>query len=57
MLAKKVFHEVGEFMENKIADAVTKSNDDNIVEQEPVEETIIPPGKREEKLNKLRRVL
>ena len=57
MLAKKVFHEVGEFMGNKIADAVTKSNDDNIDEQEPVEETIIPPGKREEKLSKLRRVL
>ena len=57
MLAKKVFHEVGEFMGNKIADAVTKSNDDNIDEQEPVEETIIPPGKREEKLSKLRRAL
>ena len=33
------------------------SNDDNIEKQEPVEERIIPSEKREEVLNKLRRVL
>ena len=42
---------------NKIADAVTKSNDDNIEKQEPVEEIIIPPEKRDEILHKLRKVL
>ena len=30
MLPKKVVHEAGEFIGNKIADAVTKTNDDNI---------------------------
>ena len=33
------------------------SNDDNIEKQEPAEEIIIPPEKREEILNKLRKVL
>ena len=33
------------------------SNDDNIEKQEPVEEIIIPPKKRDEILNKLRNVL
>ena len=40
--------------DNKIADAVTKSNDDNIEKQE---EITIPPEKREEILNKLRKLL
>ena len=44
-------------LQRKKADAVTKSNDDNIEKQEPVEEIIIPPEKKEEILNKLRRVL
>ena len=44
---KKVVHETGEFMGNKIADAVTKSNDDKIEQQEPVEEIIIPIEKRD----------
>ena len=35
----------------------TKSSDDNIERQEPVEEIIIPPEKREVVLNKLRKVL
>ena len=35
-----------EFIENKIADAATKSIDDNIEKQEPVEEIIIPLEKR-----------
>ena len=55
--SKKVVHKAGEFIGNKIADAVTISNDNNIKKQEPVEEIIIPPGKREEILNKLRKVL
>ena len=37
-VSEKVVHKAGEFLENKIADAVTKSNDDNIEKQEPIEE-------------------
>ena len=37
-------------------ETATKSNKDNIVKWEPVEEMIIPPEKREEILNKLRKV-
>ena len=55
--SKKVVHKAGEFLGNKIADAVTKSNDDNIEKQEPVEEILIPLEKRDEILNKLRKVL
>ena len=47
----------GEFLGNKIADAVTKSNDGKIVNQELVEEIIIPPEERDEILTKLRQVL
>ena len=54
--SKKVVQEADEFKGNKIADAVTKSNDDSI-EKQLVEEIIIPPAKREEILNKLRKVL
>ena len=43
---EKVFHKAGEYLGNKIADAVTKSSDDNIEKQEPVEEIIIPPEKK-----------
>ena len=32
--SKKVVHKEGEFIGNKIADAVTKSNEDNIEKQE-----------------------
>ena len=53
---EKVVHKAGEFIGKK-ADAVTKSNDDNIQKQEPVEEIIIPPEKKEKILNKLRRVV
>ena len=35
--SKKVVHNAGEYLGNKITDAVTKSNDDNIEKQEPVE--------------------
>ena len=59
--SKKVIHKIagatGEFLGNKIADAVTKSYDDKILKRKPVEEIIIPPEKREEILNELREVL
>ena len=63
--SKKVVHRTGELLGNKIADAVTKSNDDKIIkpkhviDENPrnVEEIIIPPEKREEILNALRQVL
>ena len=42
--SKKVVHKAGNIAE--IADAVTKSNDDNIVKQELVEEIIIPLEKK-----------
>ena len=55
--SKEVVHKASEIIGNKVADAVTKSNDDNIEKQEAVEEIIIPLEKREEILNKLRKVL
>ena len=55
--SKKVVHEAGEFIGNKIADAVTKSHNDNTEKQEPVEEIIIPSEKRNKILKKLRKVL
>ena len=45
--SKKVFHKAGEYSGNKIADAVTKPNDDNIESQNPIEEIIIPSPKRD----------
>ena len=38
---QKEVHKAGEFLRNEIEDAVTKSNDDKIVKQEPFEEVII----------------
>ena len=55
--SRKVVHNTGEFLGNKIADAVTKSNVNKIVKQEPVEEIIIPLEKREEIFTELRQVL
>ena len=55
--SKKVIHKAGEYLGDKIADAVIKSNNVNIEKQEPVEEIIIPPKKRGEIVNKLRKVL
>ena len=55
--SKKVIHKTSKFIENKIADAVTKSKYDKILKQEPVEEIIIPPEIREQALNGLRQVL
>ena len=53
-VSKTVIHKAIEFLENK---TVTKSNDGKIVKQERVEETIFPQEKRDEILNKLRKVL
>ena len=55
--SKKVVLKAGEFIGNKFADVVTKSHNDDIEKQEPVEEIIIPPEKRDEILNKSRRLL
>ena len=65
MPPKKVTHKAGEYLGNKIADALlskalamqTKSNDDKIEKQDPVEEITIPPENRKDILNKLRKVL
>ena len=54
---QKVVHKAGEFIGNKIANIGTMSNDDNIEKQEPVEEAIIQSEKRDEILNKLRKLL
>ena len=43
---KKVVHKVGEVLENKIAYAVTKSKDDKIGKQEPVEIIVVLPEKK-----------
>ena len=56
-VSKKVVHKIGEFIGNKIADAVTKSNDNKIVKQEPAEKIIISLEKRDEISNDLRQVL
>ena len=55
--SKKVVHKTSKFVGNKIAHAVTKSNGDKMVKQEPVEEIIIPLGKRDGILNNLRQVI
>ena len=54
---RKEVHKAGEFIGNKIADTVTKSNDDETEKQEPVEEIVIPTEKIDKILNKLRKVL
>ena len=53
--SKKVVHKAGKFLGNKTAATATKLNDDKIVKQEPIEEMIITPEKRDEILNKLRK--
>ena len=63
--SKKVLHKAGDYLRNKIADTVlsktiatrTNSNDGNIEKEESIEEIAISPEKREEILNKLRKVL
>ena len=51
--SKKGAHKAGEFIGNKIEDVVTKSNDDKIVKQEPVEEIIIPPEKKRRNIRQI----
>ena len=46
--SKKFVYKADEFLGNKILNAITKTKDDNIEKQEPVQEIIIPLGKREE---------
>ena len=59
--SKKQSNKAGEFIGNKIGDAVTKSNNDKIVklDENPrnVEKIIIPIDKRDEILNKFRKVI
>ena len=43
--SKNVVSKAGEFIGDKVTDAIPKSNDVNIEKQEPVEEIIIPPEK------------
>ena len=54
---KQVVHKPGEFLGNKIADTVTKLNDDKNVKKKPVKGIIIPPEKKEGILNELRQEL
>ena len=49
--SKKVVHKTGKVFGNEIADAVNKSNNDKTVTEEPFEEIIVAPEKREEILN------
>ena len=44
--SKKEVHKTAEFIENKISNAVTKSNSDNIDKREPIEELIFRPEKK-----------
>ena len=63
-LVNKVAETTGEFIGNKIEDAVAKSKNDKIVKQKTaigensrnVEEIIIPPDKREKISNELRQL-
>ena len=54
--SKNVVHKASEYLANKIADGVTKLNDDNIEKQEPVK-SVIPPEKRKKVFNKLIKLL
>ena len=58
---KKVVHKAGVYFGNKIADAVTKSNNDTVVKPDEnprnVEEIIIALRKRDKILNKSWKVL
>ena len=59
--SKKVVHKTSEVLVNKTTDVLTKSNDDIILKPDEnprnVEEIIITPEKRDEIINKLRKVL
>ena len=51
--SKKIVHKAGEFLQNRITNAVTNSNEDKVVKEGPVKDMIIPPEERDEILNKL----
>ena len=53
--SKRVVHKAGEFMKNKIADAISTSNDDNIEKQEPIDEIIIPLEKKRKNIKQIER--
>ena len=59
--SKRVIHKTVGFLGNKTADAVAKSNDENIVKPDEnsrnVKTIFIPPEKGDEISNKLRKVL
>ena len=59
--SKELVHEECQFLVNKIADAVTKSNDNKIAKPDKnsknVGEIIVLPEERDAMLNKLRQVL
>ena len=55
--SKEGVHKAGEFLENKIIEAVNKSNSSKIQKQETVEEIINQTEKTEEILNELRQAL
>ena len=55
--SEKLVHETDQFIGNKMADAVAKSNDEKIVKHEPIEEIITSLEKRHDILNDLRQVL
>ena len=44
-----------QFIKNKIADAISTSNDDNIEKQEPIEEIIIPLEKKRKNIKQIER--
>ena len=51
--SKKVFHKTGEFLGNKIADAVTNLYDNKIVKTKPVEKIIIFPEKKRRDIKRI----
>ena len=59
--SKNVVYKAGECLGTKIADEVTKTSNNDIAKPDEnlgnVEEIIIPPEKRDEILNKLRKIL
>ena len=52
-IGQKTAEAAGGFIGNKTADTVAESKDDKIVKAKPVEEIIIPTGKREGILRKV----
>ena len=52
--SKKEVHKTGDFKEKN--DTVSESNDHKVMKQDPIEEVVIPPEKREEILNDLRQL-